>query len=173
MSIEFYYIYDPNSGEYLSGKPKRPDKKYSHCTEVPPPETKENETVVWNGKAWEIVPDHRGNLFWDKNTGKYTLIDKIGKLPDHLTEKEPQPFSVFSEKSKEWKFNKEMWLNQYVRPRRNFLLSNSDKYMIPDFPISEKEREKWRIYRQSLRDLPQTIDPKKEKWPEMPKTKYK
>lgn len=36
---------------------------------------------------------------------------------------------------------------------RNELLTESDKYMISDFPISDDEREMWIKYRQELRDL--------------------
>jgi hypothetical protein len=43
---------------------------------------------------------------------------------------------------------------------RNQLLSSSDKYMLPDYPISDTEREEWKIYRQKLRDLTE-----QENWP--------
>ena len=36
---------------------------------------------------------------------------------------------------------------------RDGFLDESDKYMLPDFPISDEEREKWRVYRQELRDM--------------------
>lgn len=36
---------------------------------------------------------------------------------------------------------------------RNDLLAESDKYMLPDYPIDDETREKWRVYRQELRDL--------------------
>lgn len=41
-----------------------------------------------------------------------------------------------------------------VRGIRDNLLSRSDRYMIPDFPITEETREQWRQYRQVLRDIP-------------------
>lgn len=40
------------------------------------------------------------------------------------------------------------------REKRNALLTDSDKYMMPDFPISDEEREKYKAYRTYLRDLP-------------------
>lgn len=36
---------------------------------------------------------------------------------------------------------------------RNDLLSESDKYMLPDFPIDDATRDLWRVYRQELRDM--------------------
>lgn len=40
-----------------------------------------------------------------------------------------------------------------VKQIRNDLLKESDVYMLSDYPISEEEREKWKEYRQKLRDL--------------------
>ena len=43
-----------------------------------------------------------------------------------------------------------------LREKRNQLLSETDKYMISDYPITETEREQYRQYRKYLRDIPQT-----------------
>lgn len=43
-----------------------------------------------------------------------------------------------------------------LREQRDRLLYETDKYMISDYPITEEEREQYRLYRQYLRDLPQT-----------------
>ena len=47
---------------------------------------------------------------------------------------------------------------QEFRIIRNALLIESDKIMISDYPITEEKREEWKVYRQSLRELPSTID---------------
>lgn len=53
-----------------------------------------------------------------------------------------------------------------IRADRDYLLVDSDKYMLSDFPITEEEREKWVAYRQYLRDYT-----KQENWlEESPKT---
>jgi len=49
-----------------------------------------------------------------------------------------------------------------VRAQRNDLLSKSDWTQLPDAPV---DRERWAIYRQQLRDLPETVDPSKVQWP--------
>jgi len=44
---------------------------------------------------------------------------------------------------------------------RNLKLTESDWTQLPDASITEEKREEWRVYRQLLRDIPDTIeDPK-------------
>ena len=38
------------------------------------------------------------------------------------------------------------------RENRNVLLAETDKYMNPDYPITDEQREEMRVYRQALRD---------------------
>lgn len=47
-----------------------------------------------------------------------------------------------------------------IKQLRDAMLRNSDVYMIPDYPISEEEREEWKKYRQELRDITD-----QESWP--------
>ena len=42
-----------------------------------------------------------------------------------------------------------------VREWRNFMLRESDWSQMPDAPLSEEEINKWREYRQELRNIPQ------------------
>lgn len=46
---------------------------------------------------------------------------------------------------------------QKVRNIRDFRLNQSDKYVYPDYPITEEKRTEWTTYRQQLRDI--TIQP--------------
>ncbi|MCR9141853.1 MAG: phage tail assembly chaperone [bacterium] len=56
-----------------------------------------------------------------------------------------------------------------VRVRRNELLDQSDKYMMPDYPIDDVTREAWRGYREALRNLTQNAkDPATVEWPRPP-----
>jgi hypothetical protein len=56
-----------------------------------------------------------------------------------------------------------------IRAERNRLLTASDKYMIPDFPITAAEREGWRNYRRSLRDVTKSArSPERVRWPSPP-----
>jgi hypothetical protein len=42
---------------------------------------------------------------------------------------------------------------EYIREQRDNLLTITDKYMLPDFPITDGKKEEWKIYRQELRDI--------------------
>ena len=56
-----------------------------------------------------------------------------------------------------------------IRRERNALLAASDFTQVPDSPFTREQREEWRIYRQALRDLPETIiDPAACAWPVAP-----
>ena len=45
-----------------------------------------------------------------------------------------------------------------IRDTRLTLLKQSDKYFtISDYPITEEKKEEWKIYRQTLRDMPEGI----------------
>jgi hypothetical protein len=43
-----------------------------------------------------------------------------------------------------------------VRAVRNQYLAETDKYMIPDFPVTEEERQQYKDYRVYLRNYPET-----------------
>lgn len=43
-----------------------------------------------------------------------------------------------------------------IRMQRNDILKETDRYMIPDFPLTDAGREQYRAYRQYLRDLPES-----------------
>lgn len=59
-----------------------------------------------------------------------------------------------------------------IRCERNMLLDRTDKYMTIDYPISDKEKEALKQYRQSLRDIPQQKGfPNNVEWPEKPSIK--
>lgn len=56
-----------------------------------------------------------------------------------------------------------------LRRRRDALLRDSDHTQVADYPISPELRAGWAIYRQQLRDLPETItDPTAAVWPTPP-----
>ncbi len=70
------------------------------------------------------------------------------------------------------KYDEEQELNvlkHEVREQRNKLLSDTDKYMTMDYPISENKKSKIKEYRQALRDITiQKEFPKNVIWPEKP-----
>ncbi|GFE76244.1 tail fiber assembly protein [Novosphingobium sp. TCA1] len=60
-------------------------------------------------------------------------------------------------------------LLRQIRTQRDRLLAASDFTQVPDSPLSATQREEWRLYRQALRDLPETnLDPAAVTWPNAP-----
>lgn len=68
----------------------------------------------------------------------------------------------------EWEKNINYGMN-LLRQHRDSLLDKTDKFMVPDRPIQQTQRDQWITYRQSLRDLPETVtDPFNFQWPNAP-----
>ena len=55
-----------------------------------------------------------------------------------------------------------------LRSTRDFLLKDCDWTILPDSPFSEEKKQEWVVYRQALRDLPQTVDINNIVYPEKP-----
>ena len=45
----------------------------------------------------------------------------------------------------------------YIRSKRANLLRNSDWTQMTDSPLSEEQKAAWAVYRQALRDMPDTV----------------
>ena len=57
-----------------------------------------------------------------------------------------------------------------LRTKRNTKLAESDWTQYTDSPLTDEVKAEWAVYRQSLRDLPETYssDPDAVVWPEAP-----
>jgi hypothetical protein len=55
-----------------------------------------------------------------------------------------------------------------IRAQRNKLLAESDWTQLADVNLSPEQKEAWKIYRQTLRDFPETCDPFNPAWPVPP-----
>lgn len=56
-----------------------------------------------------------------------------------------------------------------VRAKRDQLIAETDFYLMPDYPISDKNLESIKAYRQALRDVPQQEGfPLQVNWPDKP-----
>ncbi len=55
-----------------------------------------------------------------------------------------------------------------IRAKRDALLKESDYTQLPDSPFSNEEKMAWVVYRQELRDFPQTCDFNNPVWPIKP-----
>ena len=54
--------------------------------------------------------------------------------------------------------DKHSW--EVFRSYRNYLLTKSDWTQAADSPLSDSKKAEWKTYRQKLRDLTKTADPK-------------
>jgi len=54
------------------------------------------------------------------------------------------------------------------RTERNALLASSDWTQSPDSPLDDEAKAEWAVYREELRDLPESADPADPTWPEAP-----
>lgn len=57
-----------------------------------------------------------------------------------------------------------------VRAKRDSLITETDYYLMPDYPSNPQNLEELKSYRQALRDLPvQEGFPRNVRWPDVPK----
>ena len=96
--------YHKATGEYLRSSEARIDpletKKQgrdvyllpAHATDIAPPKIGENEAPVFDGKAWNVVPDYRGAEYYLED-GQKVEISELGEaIPkDALLEPLPPP----------------------------------------------------------------------------------
>ena len=62
-----------------------------------------NEAIIRQNDKWVLVPDFRGQTVYKKATGESVKIEKVGALPDDLTEKEyPDPYATWSDDFNNW-----------------------------------------------------------------------
>ena len=88
------------------------------------------------------------------------INDESGNKIATTVEEIPQPTEEEKRKKKEAE----------VRAKRDYLISQTDFLLQPDYPISAKDLEKVKAYRQALRDVPaQEGFPDNVVWPEEPK----
>ena len=55
-----------------------------------------------------------------------------------------------------------------LRRDRDALLASSDWTQFPDSPLDDEAKAEWAVYREELRDLPESADPANPTWPEVP-----
>lgn len=87
MTTKYYYSYNTEenafSGKFPAIKNPRRQSEFllpAMATFKEPPETKENEIAIWNGKDWEIETDFRGKLQADIETKEVSTINYIGSV---------------------------------------------------------------------------------------------
>ncbi len=85
------YHSDPQDGEYLGTSTARPDPVESgkflipaNATAVAPPSVSIGQVARWEGEAWGLVDDHRGQGYWlpeDEWDAPARIMEDLGPLP--------------------------------------------------------------------------------------------
>jgi hypothetical protein len=117
----------------------------------------------------EVDPMFMNGLFADFERYEHILIpeDIEPACATVMKESDTNIFRVVLDIDKQHKKNEEEW--KKIREKRNKLLGESDKFMLPDFPIDSAKRELIANYRFQLRTLPETsINPFTIVFPEFP-----
>lgn len=134
--------------------------------------------IIVNKASLEIVGSYEAEQKDDTSANRSWLaaepICKHLELPEGLLEDECE--AVLDEEG-EMKLRhssvklqqKEAMAWEVLRARRNSLIQETDKYLLPDYPIDADKLEEVKLYRQALRDLPsKTKKPSAAKWPVKP-----
>lgn len=74
------YAFAPTTGEYIGPdvafeSPLEPGHFLdpANTTRIAPPAAQEGKARVWNGSAWSLVPDHRGQVWYGGQDGRQPL----------------------------------------------------------------------------------------------------
>lgn len=80
------FVFNKGTGEYIGTETIYVEKRtgnYPHAdnvTFVEPLPVKEHQVNVWNGSGWNIVPDYRGEICFDKEGHPVGIVDRIGDV---------------------------------------------------------------------------------------------
>lgn len=119
------------------------------------PENFKIENII-NGKCDIVINTDIEIIEDDENNKKYLYdtfrinIDYEKDLKEKLEDEEY--YNSLLELAKEEYGQK---LADEIRKMRDELLQETDKFLLEDFPISEEQKEKYKIYRNALRKIPE------------------
>lgn len=103
---------------------------------------------------FKAIKDNKIIAISDTNSSFHCLVcDAIANEPDHTTADYVQVNGEYVLTSSAEAIEQKQAEKRAVR---NQYLSDMDKYMISDFPITEEERQQYKDYRVYLRDYPET-----------------
>lgn len=152
-NTKFYYSFNLANNEF-EGKypamknPRRPKEFLlpARATFECPPETKENEIAIWNGLAWEIEPDFRGQLQINLETKEILSISDVGNIKDgfqkiddetaEIVKQNPERFEVINGKltdisdTKEYKEKQQAKENAFKKAEFERQIEELDKKRI-------------------------------------------
>ncbi len=102
----------------IDGQPLIP----ANATDVAPPALAAGECAQWDGSAWQIITDLRGQPVWDTATGEQITCDQPGSLPAGYTD-QPRPDALHS-----WDATAGAWVPDPALQREHALQAARDAY---------------------------------------------
>lgn len=106
------------------------------------------------------VEDYKLMSLKDEDDIRWIVINKDNKDNySYKIDEELKNAAALEDKEYAWKI---------VRNKRNSLLQSCDWTQLTDCDLTSSEKSKWKIYRQSLRDITTCSDPKNINWPDKP-----
>lgn len=107
------YNYDKETGEFIGTETANPNPREGgwllpgHATFDAPPEKGEQQAQCFNSESgeWELVPDHRGEKWYNKQTQIEKEIKNVGEAPDEelYTQVKPNDGAAkWDEESQSW-----------------------------------------------------------------------
>lgn len=105
------YSYSPVTGEYIGSEfvyMENATGVYPHASNVvfvQPPEPGEKECPIWDGTAWKLVPDHRGEAWYQPDGLRGGVIKRLGEVSEILKAPPEKPDHMeltWDEDKKDW-----------------------------------------------------------------------
>ena len=93
------YLYDPTTGvftDFYNAQLSPLDESGTYLcpvcsTDIAPPVAQINQAVVFADGAWSVVPDFRGQTWFDSSTGDPVVITAIGQPASNLVQSYTPP----------------------------------------------------------------------------------
>jgi len=124
----------------------------ANATLLKPPPANSGCTRCFVDGDWIQVEDHRGETYCT-SARQPVEINTLGPIPDGLLRAMP----LLTEAKK----------LASLRLERNARLAATDWTQLPDSPLADEAKERYAVYRQMLRDLPDTVeDLDQVEWPD-------
>ena len=144
-----------------------------------PQSVKNNQAIIHDGQQWTYPKDLRGTKIYSIETGRETILQEVGEIPDGFTELKPT--SEFdSWDGKKWQFDKNKQHQYEVNQasiKKNQLLSEAASQLsylqdaVDSQIASEQETQllvEWKKYRVLVNRIDIELAPNIE-WPNQPK----
>lgn len=73
------------------------------CIDTDPPEEREGKAAQWDGKAWQYLPDYRGQTVYRTDDGSPLVIGRPGDYPpDTTVHPRPDAYHTFDAAAGNW-----------------------------------------------------------------------